>query len=333
MKIIVDAMGGDNAPRAIIEGAVSARRILNIEIVLVGKKDAIEAELARLDWGGGDGISLAAAEEFIEMHDDPVDAIRTKKGSSMVRAFHLLSEGGGDAMVSAGSTGALLTGATLIVKRVRGVRRAALAPVLPSMSGKFVLIDSGANVECTAEMLLQFAHMGGIYAETTLGIKNPRIALLNNGSEDTKGGSLQLEAYKLLKSGGENAAFNFIGNAEGRDPMLGGCDVVVTDGYSGNIFLKASEGAALFVMKKLKDTLTSSYKSKLAALLVRRQLNILRNLANPDTVGGTILLGISKPVIKAHGSSGAEAIVSAIRHAVKSAEADIPAKLSARLKQ
>jgi len=332
MRVIVDAMGGDNAPRAIVEGAILAAGNLGISITLVGREADIMAELTRLNTAPSDTVTVLNAAELIDMHDDPVDAIRVKKDSSMVKALNLLSESGGDALVSAGSTGALLTGATLIVKRTRGVRRAAVAPILPSESGGFVLIDSGANVECTAEMLLQFAYMGSIYAETALGKTNPRVALLNNGSEDTKGDPLRLETYKLLKKAGESGTLNFIGNVEGRDPMLGGCDVAVTDGYSGNIYLKASEGAALFVMKKLKSAVTSSVPTKFAALLMRSKLKELKNMANPDTVGGTVMLGISKPVIKAHGGSGSEAIVSAIRHAVKIAEANISDKLSERIR-
>jgi glycerol-3-phosphate acyltransferase PlsX len=323
-------MGGDNAPQAVIDGAVVASRTLGCEITLVGDAGKIskaiasstvrEAELCR--------FNIAGATETIDMHDDPVLAIRVKKDSSMVVGLKLLRDGGGDAFVSAGSTGALLTGATLIVKRVRGIKRASLAPLLPSSSGGVLVIDAGANVECTAEQLLQFAFMGSFYAEGALGIKNPRVGLLNNGTEETKGDPLRLETYALLAEAGKAGKINFIGNVEGRDPMLGACDVVVCDGFTGNVFLKASEGAALFVMRELKQVLFKNKKSKLASLLVRKGLNLLRNRANPDAVGGTIMLGISKPVVKAHGSSNADAIVSAITQSIRAVNAGVAERLA-----
>lgn len=319
MKIIVDAMGGDNAPEAIVKGSVYARDRLGAELVLVGRQEEIEKYLGE----DRHGIEIVDAREVVSMEDDPSTATRRKKDSSMTVALNLLKNGGGDAMVSAGSTGALLTGATLIVKRVKGVRRAAMAPVLPSSENGIMLIDCGANAECTPEYLLQFAYMGSFYARRMMGLSDPRVGLLNIGVEPTKGGVLQHETYKLLTKAKEDGRINFVGNVEASTMLLGGVDVVVTDGFSGNIALKTAEGVAKWLFGELKGVFMSSTKNKLAAAVVKKDVKGIAKRIDPNEVGGTAFLGISKPVIKAHGSSGDEAFFAAIRQAMAFAEADI----------
>ena len=320
MKIIVDAMGGDNAPEAIVKGAVYARDGLGVEICLVGRTEDIERCLDGVDRSG---ISIVDAPEIITMEDDPSTAVRRKKNSSMAIALNLLKNGEGDAMVSAGSTGALLTGATLIVKRVHGVRRAAMAPVFPSRENGLMLIDCGANAECTPEYLLQFGYMGSFYAKRIMNIDNPRVGLLNIGVEETKGGTLQHETYKLLRQAEEAGRINFVGNVEASTMLMGGVDVVVADGFSGNIALKTAEGVAKWLFTELKDVFKMSAKNMLAAAVVKKDVKGLAKKIDPNEVGGTALLGISKPVIKAHGSSGYEAFFAAIRQAKSFAESGL----------
>ena len=324
MKIIVDAMGGDNAPDEIVLGAVNAAAKLNIEVTLVGKGEEILRSLQRMGIGElPEGIKMVNASQVIEIDDDPATAIRHKKDSSLTVGFNLLKDGRGDALVSAGSTGALLSGATLIVKRIRGLRRAAMAPVIPSTSGGFVLIDCGANTECTPEYLLQFAYMGSFYAEDVLKVKPARVGLLNNGAEVTKGTPLQQEAYELIKKSG----LNFVGNVEAKDALKGACDVLVCDGFTGNVMLKTIEGTASLIMSELKSVFMSSIKTKLSALLIKSKMFGLKQKLNPDSTGGTALLGISKPVIKAHGSSGDVAIQNAIAQAVIEVNSNIAEKI------
>ena len=330
MKIIVDAMGGDNAPDEIVLGALNAVRDSGIEITLTGRVEDILRVFERL--GIKDlpsGIEIVNASEIIEIDDDPATAIRQKKDSSLSVGLTLLRDGRGEAFVSAGSTGALLSGATLIVKRVRGIRRAALAPFIPNKEGGFILIDCGANAECTSEYLLQFAYMGSFYCEDVLKIKSPRVGLLNNGAESTKGTTLQHETYGLLK----NTGLNFVGNVEAKEAMKGMCDVLVCDGFTGNVFLKTVEGTATLIMSELKSVYKSNALSKLSALLVRKQLSGLKNKMNPDSVGGTALLGISKPVLKAHGSSNAEAIQNAIMQAAREANSGVAARFEENIDQ
>ena len=324
MKIIVDAMGGDNAPFEIVKGAISAAKEFNAHIILTGRVEEILRCIEKMGLKElPAGVEIANATEVIEMDEEPVMAYRKKKDSSMTVGLNMLEEGQGDAMVSAGSTGALLSGATLVVKRIPGVKRAALAPILPNAAGGVMLIDCGANVECTPQYLLQFAYMGSCYTEFVRGIKSPRIGLLNNGTEKTKGTQLQIETYELLEEAHTAGKLNFIGNVEAKDVMHGVCDVVVCDGYSGNVLLKATEGAASFVMKEIKKTLTANIKTKIAALLVKKEVYDLKERMSADKVGGTALLGISKPVIKAHGSSNADAIKSAIRQAITAANSNM----------
>ena len=324
MKIIIDAMGGDNAPLAFLEGGFRAAQELGIEVILVGRVE----ELLKLMKDKGietlpSGVELMDAEQVVDMHDDPATVVRTKKESSMVKGLKLLADGGGDAFVSAGSTGGLLSAATLVVKRVRGIRRAAFGPTIPTKTGSMILIDSGANVECTPEFLLQFGCMGSFAAKLNLGIEKPRVALLNNGAEDSKGDPLHRESYKLLREAGEKGVIRFVGNIEAREAMLGGCDVLVADGFSGNIFLKGAEGTAMFVGSLVKRALLKNWKTKLAAALLKKELKQSMELMDYRRVGGTMLLGISKPVVKAHGSADAEAVVGAIRQAVNAVNAGV----------
>ncbi len=320
MRIIVDAMGGDNAPEAIVKGSLYARDRLGVDLVLVGRKEDIEACIGE---HSREGIEIVDAREVVTMEDDPSTACRRKKDSSMTVALNLVKEGKGDAVVSAGSTGALLTGATLIVKRIKGIRRAAMAPVLPSRDNGLMLIDCGANAECTPEYLLQFAYMGSYYAKKLMGLENPRVGLLNIGVEETKGGELQHKSLALLKQAGEEGRLNFVGNVEASTMFLGGVDVVVSDGFSGNVVLKTAEGVAKWLFKELKDVFMMKTVNKLAAAVIKNDVKGIAKKIDPNEVGGTALLGISKPVIKAHGSSGDEAFFAAIRQAAAFAGAGI----------
>jgi len=325
MKIIIDAMGGDNAPQEIVKGAIRARRELGVEIELVGKKEEVEACLAA---EGCTDIPVVDAREVITMEDDPSTATRRKKDSSMTVALNRLRDGEGDAVVSAGSTGALLTGATLIVKRIRGIRRAAMAPVLPAGEHGVMLIDCGANVECTAEYLLQFAYMGSFYAKKIMGCANPRIGLVNVGTEDTKGGELQHQTFALLKKAGEEGRINFVGNVEGTDVFSGAVDVAVCDGFTGNVLLKGTEGVIKYMMKALKGVFYASTVNKLAAAVLKKDLTAMKKSLDVNEVGGTAFVGISKAVIKAHGSSNAASIFAAIRQAKRFVEAGIIADIN-----
>ena len=318
MRVIVDAMGGDNAPQAPVLGAVRAKKELGVDVTLVGRKEEIAKYL-----GKEKGIDIVDAREVVTMEDDPSTATRRKKDSSMSVALMLLKEGKGEAVVSAGSTGALLTGATLTVKRIRGIRRAALAPVIPNGGKGVMLIDCGANVECTSEYLLQFAYMGSFYMKNIMGIPSPKVGLLNNGTEESKGGELQKQSYALLKKAADEGRINFIGNVEGSAALTGAVDVLVTDGFTGNIMLKGSEGMIKFLMGQLKGVFLSSTKNKLAALALKGDFAKLKDMMDVNKVGGTAMLGISKPVIKAHGSSNDEAVFSAIRQAVAFARAGV----------
>ena len=318
MKIIIDAMGGDHAPREIIKGALRAKHELGIDLILVGQEEAIRACLP-----AGEDVEIVDAREIITMEDDPSTATRRKKDSSMAVSLRLLKEGAGDAVVSAGSTGALLTGATLTVKRIHGIRRAALAPVLPAGEHGVMLIDCGANVECTAEYLLQFAFMGSFYAQKLMGVPEPRVGLLNVGTEDTKGGELQHQAFDLLQQAGRQKRIRFVGNIEGTDVFSGNVDVVVTDGFTGNVLLKSAEGIIKFMMHSLKDGFYKSTINKLAAAVLKKDLAAMKKSMDVNEVGGTALVGISKPVVKAHGSSNEASFFAAIRQAKQFAESGI----------
>ena len=332
MKIILDAMGGDNAPLAPVDGAIQAAEKLGVEVVLTGSTEAIQSALEQLGRKElPQGVSHIPTTQVITMEDNPARAFRDKKDSSMTVGLQMLKDGQADAFVSAGSTGALLSAATLMVKRIRGIRRAAMCPVVPTQAGGFVLIDCGATAECTPEYLLQYAYMGNFYAKRTLGLENPRVGILNNGAEESKGLALQQETYKLLQQAHDEGRLNFIGNVEGREAILGGVDVLVTDGFTGNIFMKTYEGGLLMFADFMKTMFKSSFASKLGYLTVKDHVAGFKKVFSPDEIGGTALVGISKPVIKAHGSSNAYAIYTAIIRAKEMAESDLIADITANV--
>ena len=333
MKIILDAMGGDLAPKAPVLGALAADK--KYEIVLVGDSDAIWEVLKEQGHTTlPENISVVHTTEVVDMHDDPANVVRQKKGSSMMVALKMLADGDGDACISAGSTGALLSGATLIVKRVKGIRRAAMGPAMPNKAGgKTVLLDCGANAECTPEFLLQFGVIGTLHARKTLGIKNPRVGLLNIGTEDTKGTPLQKEAYALLAEAKEKGLVNFIGNVEGREVLMGGVDVVVCDGFSGNVLLKSIEGTAMYMGSLMKHKIFKrNFLSKIGYLLCKSGVDAVMKLMDYREIGGTQFLGIKKPVIKAHGASDALAFRNAVRQAMEAAANDFTWELEQGLR-
>lgn len=324
MRILIDAMGGDHAPDAIVQGAIDAAKEFGVQIVLVGRGETILKSLGNL---GMDtlpkGIEIANADDVVDMHDDPASVVRTRKESSMVVGLRMLAEGAGDAFISAGSTGALLSAATLIVKRVKGIRRAAMCPEIPTETGSALLIDCGANAECTPEFLLQFALLGSVYARKAQKKENPKVGLLNIGTEDSKGTQLQKDAYVLLQQADAEGLIQFAGNVEARDVPLGAVDVVVADGFSGNVLLKTIEGTATFMNHMLKGMFKKNLLTKVAALICKDGLGAFKRKLDYREVGGTMLLGISKPVVKAHGSSDARAIRSAVRQAMEAVSANM----------
>ena len=329
MKIAVDAFGGDNAPLSVIRGAHDAAREYGVNIILTGDKDIIEKCAAdnKIDLAG---IEIRHTDSVFDMHDKPTDILKSKRGTSLGLAMDLVANGEADAFVSAGSTGAIMAGATFIVKRIKGIERPAIGTVIPTMTDRHLLLmDAGANAECRPEMLRQFGIMASLYLENVEGINNPEIGLLNIGTEDTKGGPLQIEAYKLL----EESPVNFVGNIEARELPAGVCDAVISDGFTGNVVLKLYEGVASNMMKLIKRTLMSTFRSKIAALLAKKSLYSLKDKMNYDDIGGAPLLGVKKPVIKAHGSSNADAIKNAIRQAKICAENDVAGKISADLQK
>ena len=336
MKIILDAMGGDNAPEAPVLGAIEAAKAFGSQITLVGRGEAI-LEVMRKNGIETlpEGMEIANADDVVDMHDDPGTVVRKRKNSSMMVGLRMLAEEQGDAFVSAGSTGALLSGATLVVKRVKGIRRAAMGPAMPNKAGgKTIICDCGANAECSAEFLVQFAIVGSLAAKKNFGIENPRVGLLNIGAEDSKGTKLQLDTYPLLQKAHEKGIINFIGNVEARDVPLGGVDVVVCDGFSGNVLIKSIEGTAMFMGSLMKHKIFKrNILSMLGYLLCKKGVDEVSGMLNSDTIGGTQFLGIKKPVIKAHGSSGVTAFRNAIRQAELAAEKNFAAELEAELEK
>ncbi len=318
MKIIIDAMGGDNAPQAPVEAACRAAKELDVEIVLVGKTDAIEEELKKHNYSGN-AITIAHADEVISNHEEPAKAVRSKKGASVVVAANMLKNGEGDAMLSMGNTGALLAAGLLIVGRIKGVLRPALATLLPSAKGPKMLIDAGANTNCKAENILQFAIMGNIYMKNVLSIESPTVGLMSNGEEEGKGDELTKAAFPLLKK----APLNFIGNIEGRDVMEGTADVITCDGFVGNVILKTVEGMGHVVSDKVKGIFKKNFFTKLGALFVMGGLNEFKQSMDYREYGGAPLLGTKQPVIKGHGSSDAKAVFSAIYQAKKFVETNV----------
>lgn len=336
MKILIDAMGGDFAPQAPVQGALEANRLWNVPVVLVGHEQQIRDAAREAGYETlPETVQICHAEQVVDMHDDPARVIQRKKDSSMVVGLRMLAEGQGDAFLSAGSTGALLSGATLVVKRVKGIRRAAMGPAMPNKAGgKTVICDCGANAECTAEFLLQFGLMGSLYARHALGVEMPRVGLLNIGTEDSKGTSLQKEAYSLLTDADRRGLLHFVGNVEARDVPLGAVDVVVCDGFSGNVLLKSIEGTAMFMGSLMKHKIFKrNVFSALGYLLCRRGVSEVMGMLDYRTIGGTQFLGIRKPVIKAHGASDALAFRNAVKQAMAAAGADFSAELEQKLKE
>lgn len=329
MKIIVDAFGGDNAPLEVIRGSRMAVDELGYEIILVGNEKIIKDEAEKNNISL-EGITIVHAPDVISMEDEPMDVMKSKSNSSMSKGLQLLALDEGDAFVSAGNSGALAVGATLKVKRIKGIKRCAFAPVIPKDKGFFMLIDSGANVECRPEMLRQFAVMGYIYMKNVMVVENPRVGLVNVGTEKTKGDELRYETFNLLQ---ETKNINFIGNIEARDIPGDIADVVVADGFTGNIILKLYEGMAKSVFVKFKSILNQNLKSKLAATLIMPELKKLKKSMDYSEHGGAPLMGISKPVFKAHGSSDAKTFKNAIRLAGEYVKRNVVGLISKSLEE
>ena len=323
MRIIVDAFGGDNAPLSVLEGAAAAVKEYGVTVVLTGDEEKIKS-VAKDNNISLDGTEILKEDDVISMHDDPTKILKEKSGSSMAVGMRALAEGKGDAFVSAGSTGALVVGGTLIVKRIKGVKRPALSSYIPGKNGNYLMLDIGANADCRAEMLQQFGIMGSVYVENVEGIKNPKVALLNIGTEDTKGGELQKEAYSLLK----NAPVNFVGNVESREIPKGEVDVVVADGFTGNIALKLIEGVSSTMFSMIKGVLYENTLTKIAALILKKGLYGIKAKADYSEVGGAPLLGTRLPVIKAHGSSNGYAFKNAIKQAIIFSETGVIEKIT-----
>ena len=307
MNILLDAMGGDNAPDANIKGAIKAIKQIKAEVTLIGKEDVIRNKIKEFTGKEIEEISsrlkIKNATETIEMEDQPTVAIKHKKDSSMVVGFKMLKEGDGDVFISAGNSGALLAGATLLVGRIKGIDRPALAGILPAYKSQLLLIDSGSNTNCKPINLLQFAQMSTIYLRNTFGIEHPAIGLLNIGTEETKGNELVKESYQLLKEKSKELDINFIGNVEGRDAFSGEVDAIVTDGFTGNVFLKTTEGLGRFVKRTLSESLTQNLLSKICTVPCLPAINRFKKTMDYKSYGGALFLGVKKPVVKAHGSS------------------------------
>ena len=325
-RIIVDVMGSDKGTEELVRGVLLATKELDAEYVLVGDRATIEAAASACELSM-DRVEIVHASEVITMEDDPLSVTRTKTDSSMSVGLKLLAEGKGDAFVSAGNTGALFTGANLIVRKIKGARRPAIAAVLP-MQPPVLLLDSGANVSVTSDYLEQFAVMGSVYMKRMMGIESPRVGLLNNGAEEHKGTDVQIEAYQKLRS---NPELNFVGNVEGNRVMFNTCDVLVADGFTGNIFLKTMEGMGKLMLKTMKKMFFANTKTKLAALMVKSSLKDVKKNFDASEFGGAPILGIARPVIKGHGSSDAKAFKNAIRQAIAFSETDLTAELTEAL--
>lgn len=326
MKIIVDAFGGDNAPLEIIKGCADAAEQLNVNIIVTGNEYTIR-KVANENSISLDNIEIENCSEVITMDDSADAVLKTKKDSSMAVGIRLLNEDRGDAFISAGNSGALCMGATLGIKRIKGIKRPAFAPILPCANGFFMLMDGGANIECRPEMLYQYGLMGSIYMQKVMGIEKPRIGLANVGTEEHKGTELYQNTYELLS----NSNLNFIGNVEGRDLSEGFCDLVVCDGFTGNLILKTYEGVAITLMKEIKSMFTSGIKGKLSAALVMKDLKRFKTKFDYNSYGGAAILGTSKPVFKAHGNAKASTIVNAIKLCKEYVNADTINEISSSL--
>lgn len=307
MNILLDAMGGDNAPDANIKGALKAINQIKAEVTLIGKEEIIRSKIKEFSGKEMEELSprlkIKNTTETIEMEDQPTVAIKHKKDSSMVVGFRMLKEGDGDVFISAGNSGALLAGATLLVGRIKGIDRPALAGILPAYKSRLVLMDCGANTNCKPINLLQFAQMSTIYIRNTFGVEKPAIGLLNIGTEETKGNELVRESYQLLKEKSEELDINFVGNVEGRDAFSGKIDAIITDGFTGNVFLKTTEGIGKFVKRSLVESFTENIFTKISYLIAKKPIKSLSKAMDYKSYGGALFLGVKKPVVKAHGSS------------------------------
>ncbi len=329
MKIAIDAMGGDHAPHEIVKGTIDALNDVKATLVLVGDEEAIKNELSKYTYDSS-RIEIHATTEVVENCDKPVSAIRTKADSSMVVGLKQVRQKEFDGFISAGNTGALLAGGAMKVGRIKGIERPALGTALPTMKGFTVLLDSGANAECKARNLKEFAIMGSLYSQLILGVENPKVSLVNVGEEETKGTPVVQEAYQLLK---EEKSINFAGNIEGREIFAGVTDVIVCDGFTGNVILKLLEGMAKGFGDLLKGVFTASPKNMFAAALVKKDLDGFKKKLDYKEYGGAPLLGVNGNVVKAHGSSDAKAIKNAIKYATRFAEADLVQKISDAVKE
>ena len=329
MKIIVDAMGGDNAPLEIVKGALAGQKHWGVDIALTGDENAIRDALAQCGQGElPQGVEIVPTSQTVDMCDDPATVFRRKKDTSMGVGLTMLLEGKADALVSAGSTGALLTGATLITKRIHGIRRAAMAPVIPTTTGQAVLIDCGANVDAKPSNLVQFARMGAIYMEHILGRKNPRVAIVNIGIEEEKGNALVKQTYPLLKECGD---INFIGSIEARDIPNGYADVIVCEAFVGNVILKMYEGVAGALMGMVKETMMSSLKTKIGALLIKNELKQTLKDFDASDYGGAPMLGLKGLVVKSHGSSNAKEFKQSILQCIAFKQQNISGRIAASI--
>jgi len=326
MRIVLDAMGGDHAPEAVVEGAVRAGRELDVELLLVGRPEAIEPELAKYDTTDL-RLPIIPASQVVEMDEHPATAVRAKPDSSMVVGMKQVKEGDAQAFVSAGNSGGVLAAALFQLGRIQGIRRPALSSVWPTRHGRCFLLDGGANTDCKPEYLLQFALMGSVYAQRVMGIETPRVGIVSNGEEEGKGSVLVQEAYQLLKG----SPLHFIGNVEGKDIFHGLADVVVTDGFTGNVIVKTSEGVAMMLMEVLKEEIKKHPLAMLGALLARPAFRAVAKVLDYREYGGGVLLGVNGVVIVAHGRSDAQAIASAVRVAKQAVEGEVVPTIQAGL--
>ncbi|SKA76319.1 phosphate:acyl-[acyl carrier protein] acyltransferase [Clostridium sp. USBA 49] len=328
MKLAVDGMGGDFAPDAVVQGCVDAVREFGIDIILTGPEYILKDKLKKYDYPK-EKIKLLDSNEIITPNEEPLKALKNKKDSSLVKALELVKLKEADAILSAGSTGALMAGASLIVGRIKGIKRVALAPIMPGKNAPFMIIDAGANVDCKAVYLIQFALMGKIYFENILNIKNPSIGLVNIGTEEEKGNELTKKTYNLLKQ----TNFNFIGNIEPRDIPNGNVNIVVCDGFIGNTILKTYEGVALSIFSMLKDEIMSSLRKKIGGLLLKPVFEDFKKKFDYTEYGGSAFLGANGIVIKAHGSSNSKAFKNAIKQSINFYENDIINKIKYELEK
>lgn len=318
MKIVVDGFGGDNSPHEILKGCAMAVAELGVDIIVTGDINKLQQVSKELGVDTN-GITFVNASSVIPVEEDPSKILKEYSDSSMAAAFNILAKGEADAFVSAGSTGAIVLGATFMVKRIKGVKRAGLATIIPNDAGCYMLLDAGANLDCRPEILKQFGIMGAVYMDKVMGISSPKVGLVNVGAEETKGTEALIEAHKLLKE----SNLNFVGNVEARDLQGGSCHVAVADGMVGNIILKLTEGLAIGFMKQIKGILMRNFATKLCALVLKKGFKEFKKKMDYTEYGGAPLLGISKPVIKAHGSSNAKSFKNAIRQAKKFTEQNV----------